>query len=101
MIRVQLKISALFVASHFLSADEVFPEIMEVKIYPGFGTQKTCSFLSNRGVPSTEVRDCAIIIRRGWGRGGGAEKLALSSKKLDSTPLQNKTKISSNPPLLC
>ena len=98
MIRVQLKISALFVASHFLSADEVFPEIMEVKIYPGFGTRKTCSFLSNRGVPSTEVRDCAIMIRSG---GGGAEKLALSSKKLDSTPLRNKTKISSNPPLLC
>ena len=33
------------------------------------------------------IRDCAIIIRRG---GGGAEKLELSSKNLDSTPLQNK-----------
>ena len=31
-----------------------------------------------------EVRDCAIIIRRGGG--GGAEKLGLSSKNLDSTP---------------
>ena len=29
-----------------------------------------------------EVRDCAIIIRRG---GGGAEKLGLSSKNVDST----------------
>ena len=60
MIRVHLKISALFVVSHFLSA-EVSPEIMEVKIHPGFGTQKTCSFLSNRGVPSTEVKDTKII----------------------------------------
>ena len=42
------------------------------------------------------IRDCAIIIRRGGG--GVAEKLELSSKNLDSTPLQNK-KISSNPPL--
>ena len=32
-----------------------------------------------------DIRDCAIIIRR-----GGAEKLELSSKNLDSTPLQNK-----------
>ena len=32
------------------------------------------------------IRDCAIIIRS-W---GGAEKLELSSKNLDSTPLQNK-----------
>ena len=38
------------------------------------------------------LRDCATIIRR-----GGAEKLELSSKNLDSAPLQNK-KISSNPP---
>ena len=30
------------------------------------------------------LRDCAIIIRR------GAEKLELSSKNLDSTPLQTK-----------
>ena len=34
------------------------------------------------------IRDCAIIMRRG----GGAEKLELSSKNLDSTPLQNKKK---------
>ena len=46
--------------SHFLNA-EVSPEIMEVKIYPGFGTQKTCSFLSNRGVPLTDVTDTKII----------------------------------------
>ena len=33
---------------------------------------------------------------------GGAEKLELSSKNLDSTPPPSKTKkISSNPPLLC
>ena len=37
-----------------------------------------------------QVRDCAIIIRRG---GGGAEKLELSSKNVDSTPLQNKKKL--------
>ena len=42
------------------------------------------------------ITDCAIIIRRGR---GGAEKLELSKKNLDSTPLQNK-KISVNPPLL-
>ena len=41
-------------------------------------------------------RDCAIIIRRG----GGGEKLELSSKNLRYPPLQNK-EISSNPPLLC
>ena len=35
------------------------------------------------------IRDCAIIIRS-WEGGGGAEKLELSSKNLDSTPLQNK-----------
>ena len=35
------------------------------------------------------LRDCAIIIRREEG-GGEAEKLDLSSKNVDSTPLQNK-----------
>ena len=35
---------------------------------------------------NVKLRDCAIIIRRG---GGGAEKLELSSKNLDSNPLQN------------
>ena len=34
------------------------------------------------------LRDCAIIIR-----GGGAEKLELSRKNVDSTPLQNKKKL--------
>ena len=34
------------------------------------------------------IRNCAIIIRRRGG--GGAEKLELSSKNVDSTPLQNK-----------
>ena len=34
------------------------------------------------------LRDCAIIIRRVGG--GEAEKLELSSKNLESTPLQNK-----------
>ena len=60
MIRVHLKISALFVVSHFLSA-EMSPELMEVKTNPGFRTQKTCSFLSNQGVPSTEITDTKII----------------------------------------
>ena len=48
LISVHLKISALFVVSHFLSA-EVSPEIMEVKINPGFRTQKKCPFPLNRG----------------------------------------------------
>ena len=38
----------------------------------------------------TIIRDCAIIIRRG---AGGAKNLELSSKNLDSTPLQNKKKL--------
>ena len=48
---VHLKISALFVVSHFLSA-EVSPEIMEIKIKPGFLTQKKCPFPLNRGQSS-------------------------------------------------
>ena len=48
LISVYLKISALFVVSHFLSA-EVSPEIMEIKIKPGFLTQKKCSYHMNRG----------------------------------------------------
>ena len=39
LISLHLKISALFVVSHFLS-----PEIIEVKINPGFRTQKKCPF---------------------------------------------------------
>ena len=49
LISVHLKISALFVVSHFLSA-EVSPDIMEVKINPGFRTQKKCPFPLNREV---------------------------------------------------
>ena len=47
-ISVHLKIPALFVVSDFFSA-EVSPEIMEVKINPGFRTQKKCPFPLNRG----------------------------------------------------
>ena len=36
-----------------------------------------------------------------WGGGGGAEKLELSNKNLDSTPLQNKKKLVLTPLLLC
>ena len=43
LISVHLKISALFVVSHVLSA-EVSPEIN-----PGFPTQKKCPFPLNRG----------------------------------------------------
>ena len=32
---------------------------------------------------------------------GGAEKLELSSKNVDSTPPPKQKKMSSNPPLLC
>ena len=46
LISVHLKISVLFVVSHFLSA-EVSPEIMEVKINPGFWTQKKYLFNLN------------------------------------------------------
>ena len=48
LISVHLKIPALFVVSDFFSA-EVSPEIMEVKINPGFRTQKKCLFPLNRG----------------------------------------------------
>ena len=48
LISVHLKISALFVVSHFLSA-EVPPEIMEIKIKPGFLTPKKCPYHTNRG----------------------------------------------------
>ena len=48
LISVHLKIPALFVVSDFFSA-EVSPEIMEVKIKPGFRTQKKCLFPLNRG----------------------------------------------------
>ena len=51
LISVHLKISALFVVSHFLST-EVSPEIREVKINPGFRTQKKCPFPLNRGQSS-------------------------------------------------
>ena len=54
LISVHLKISALFVASHFLSA-EMSPEIMEVKINPGFRTQKKCPFPLNRGHSSLYI----------------------------------------------
>ena len=57
VISVHLKISTLFVASHVLSA-KVSPEW---KSNPGFGTQKTCAFLLNRGVPSIEVTDTKIM----------------------------------------
>ena len=58
----------------------------------------------NRPFPSSKnshfqieaIRDCAIIIRR-----GGAEKLELSSKNLDSTPPPKQKKIVLTPPLLC
>ena len=61
MIRVHVKISALFVVSHFLSA-EVSPEIMEVKYTQVSGPRKSVPFYrSNRGVPSTEVTDTKII----------------------------------------
>ena len=49
-ISVLLKISALFVRA------EVSPVIMEVKIKPGFRTQKKCPFPLNRGHSSLELR---------------------------------------------
>ena len=48
LVSVHLKISALFMVSHFLSA-EVSPEIMGVKINPGFRAQKKFPFPLNRG----------------------------------------------------
>ena len=51
VISANLKISTLFVVSHFLSA-KVFSEW---RLNLGFGTQKKCSFSLNRGVPAREV----------------------------------------------
>ena len=48
MISVHLKISALFEVSDFLSA-EVFPAVMDVKIDPGFWTEKKTPFPLSRG----------------------------------------------------
>ena len=56
VISVHLKISALFVVSHGLSA-KVSPEW---RSNPGFGTQ-THLFSLNRGVPSIEVTDTKIM----------------------------------------
>ena len=47
-ISVHLKISALFEVNDFLSA-EVFPAVMDVKINPGFWTQKKTPFPLSRG----------------------------------------------------
>ena len=47
-ISVHLKISALFEVNDFLSA-EVFPAVMDVKIDPGFWTQKKTPFPLSRG----------------------------------------------------
>ena len=56
-----VKISARSVVSHFLSA-EVSPEIMEIKINPGFRTEKKCPFPLNRGHSSLqEVIDTKIM----------------------------------------
>ena len=43
---------------------------------------------------TVDLRDCAVIIRRG----GGAEKLELSSKNLDSTPPPKQKKLVLAPP---
>ena len=51
VISANLKISTLFVVSHFLSAKVS----SEWRLNLGFGTQKKCSFSLNRGVPSREV----------------------------------------------
>ena len=48
-------------------------------------------------ISTFSLRDCAIIIRRG----GGAEKLELSSKNLDSTHPPKQKKLVLAPPLLC
>ena len=54
---VQLKKSTLIVVSHVLST-KVSPEW---RSNTGFGTQKTCPFPLNRGVPSIEVTDTKIM----------------------------------------
>ena len=51
-------------------------------LFPGFWTKGLCNNYQEGG------------------RGGGAEKLGLSSKNLDSTPLQNKKKLVLTRPLL-
>ena len=57
VISVHLKISALFVVSHGLSA-KVSPEW---RSNPGFRYSDTCLFSLNRGVPSIEVTDTKIM----------------------------------------
>ena len=57
LISVHLKISTLCVVSHVLSVKVS----LEWKSKPGFGTQKTCPFPLNRGVPSTEETDSKIM----------------------------------------
>ena len=52
-ISANLKISTLFVVSHFLSAKVS----SEWRLNLGFRTQKKCFFSLNRGVPSREVSD--------------------------------------------
>ena len=49
---VHLKITTLFVVSHFLSA-KVSPEW---RLNPGFGNQNKCPSPLNKGVPSIEVK---------------------------------------------
>ena len=53
---VHLNLSTLFVVSHFSSA-KVPPEW---RLNPSFGTQNTCPFPLNRGVPSIEVTNTKI-----------------------------------------
>ena len=52
-----LNLSTIFMVSHLLSA-KMCPEW---KLNPGFGTQKKCPFLLNRGVPSIEVTNTKIM----------------------------------------
>ena len=53
-----LNLSAIFVASHFLSA-KVSPEW---RLSPGFRTQRKCPFPLNRGVPSIEAINTKINV---------------------------------------
>ena len=56
-ISAHLKISTLFVVSHFLSA----MVSREWRLNLGFGIQKRGPFPLNRGVPSIEVSDTKIM----------------------------------------
>ena len=65
-------------------------EAIRRKTRPGRLTKPAVKICKSIMVERSGIRDCAIIIRRRGG--GGTERLELSSKSLDSTPLPKQNK---------